>query len=84
MNINSGEARLVLLCPAWRKWGTARTVQPGTVVLHSRPDDVVPLADSEELATSSGAVLIEVGHDHHLADPKPLAAKLTACEKARR
>jgi hypothetical protein len=27
MNINSGEARLVLLCPAWRKWGTARTVR---------------------------------------------------------
>ena len=28
MNINSGEARLVLLCPAWKKWGTARTVKP--------------------------------------------------------
>src|SRR5579872_1625417 len=22
MNINSGEAQLVLLCPAWKKWGT--------------------------------------------------------------
>ena len=21
MNINSGQARLVLLCPAWKKWG---------------------------------------------------------------
>jgi len=21
MNINSGEAKLVLLCPAWKKWG---------------------------------------------------------------
>src|SRR4051812_15074547 len=28
MNINSGEARLVLLCPAWRKYGTPRTVKP--------------------------------------------------------
>ena len=35
MNINSGDARLVLLCPAWKKWGTARTVKPGTVILHS-------------------------------------------------
>src|SRR5207253_2029150 len=26
MNINSGESRLVLLCPAWRKYGTASTV----------------------------------------------------------
>src|SRR5271166_2526283 len=40
MNINSGETKLVLLCPAWKKWGTARTVRPGTVILHSRADDV--------------------------------------------
>ena len=61
MNINSGDAKLVLLCPAWKKWGTARTVKPGTVILHSRADDVVPFADSEELARNSGATLIEVG-----------------------
>ena len=36
MNINSGDAKLVLLCPAWKKWGTAKTVKPGTVILHSR------------------------------------------------
>ena len=48
MNINSGDARLVLLCPARRKHGTARTVKPGTVILHARADDVVPFADSEE------------------------------------
>src|SRR3954463_6446054 len=52
MNIDSGEARLVLLCPAWRKYGTARTAKPDTVILHSRADDVVPFADSEELATT--------------------------------
>ena len=46
MNIDSGDAKLVLLCPAWKKWGTARTVKPGTVILHSRADDVVPFADS--------------------------------------
>src|SRR3954453_12834146 len=80
MNINSGDAKLVLLCPAWRKWGTARTVKPGTVILHSRADDVVPFADSEELARSSGATLIEVGTDHRLADPELLAAMLRACE----
>src|ERR1700675_3915044 len=47
MNISSGDARLVLLCPAWKKWGTAKTVRPSTVILHSRADDVVPFADSE-------------------------------------
>jgi alpha-beta hydrolase superfamily lysophospholipase len=82
MSINSGEAKLVLLCPAWKKHGTARTVKPGTVILHSRADDVVPFGDSEELVRNSGlpaSALIEVGTDHRLADPGPLAALLRAC-----
>src|SRR3954469_744513 len=83
MNIDSGEAKLVLLCPAWKRWGTARTVKPGTVILHSRADDVVPFGDSEELVRNSGlpaTALVEVGTDHRLADPEPLAAMLRACE----
>lgn len=80
MNINSGSAKLVLLCPAWKNWGTARTVKPGTVILHSRADEVIPFADSEELATGSGAMLIEVGTDHRLAEAEPLAAMLRECE----
>jgi alpha-beta hydrolase superfamily lysophospholipase len=83
MNIESGDARLALLCPAWRKWGTARTVKPGTVILHSRADDVVPFADSEELARNSGlpaSALVEVGDNHRLADPEPLEAMLKTCE----
>jgi len=73
MNIKSGNAELVLLCPAWKNWGTAKTVRPDTVILHSRSDDVIPFADSEELAANSGATLIEIGSDHRLADPEPLA-----------
>jgi hypothetical protein len=80
MNIESGDAKLVLLCPAWKNWGTANGVKPGTVILHSRADDVIPFADSEELAKNSGATLIEVGTDHRLADREPLAAMLGACE----
>jgi len=80
MNIDSGEAKLVLLCPAWKKYGMAKLVKPGTVILHSRADDVVPFADSEELVRISGATLIEIGSDHRLADQEPLAAMLRACE----
>src|SRR3954469_22332665 len=82
MNIDSGDAHLVLLCPAWRKYGTARTVKPDTVILHSRADDVVPFADSEELVKNSGLpawTLIEVGNDHRLADPESLETMLEAC-----
>jgi alpha-beta hydrolase superfamily lysophospholipase len=85
MNINSGAAKLVLLCPAWKKWGTAKTVKPGTVILHSRADDVVPFADSEELVGNSDlptSALVKVGTDHRLADPEPLEMMLVACERA--
>ena len=83
MNIASGDAQLVLLCPAWKKWGAAHTVKPGTVILHSPADDVIPLADSQELLTHSGLpadALITVGGDHRLADDRSLAAMLAACE----
>lgn len=83
VNLKSGSARLVLICPAWKKWGSAQIVKPGTLILHSRADDVVPFADSVELVANSrlpGTALIEVGRDHRLADPEPLEALLRAVE----
>ena len=83
MNIQSGAARLVLLCPAWKKWGDARAVKPGTTILHSPADDVIPFADSWELVRHSGlaaSALIEVGLDHRLADPESLERMRKVCE----
>jgi hypothetical protein len=82
MNINSGGARLVLLCPGWKKWGAVKTVKPGTVVLHSRADDIVPFSDSEELVRNSGLpkyTLMEAGNDHWLNDAGSLRLMLEAC-----
>jgi len=81
MNIDGGHAKLVLLCPAWKKWGNVQTVKSGTVILHSKADDVVPFGDSQELIKTSNlpaSALIEVGNDHRLADPAPLKAMLMA------
>lgn len=83
VNIDSGDTPIVLLCPAWKKWGTATTVKANTIILHSRQDDVVPFADSKELVTNTdlpSVTLIEVGNDHRLADAEPLEAMLAACE----
>jgi hypothetical protein len=85
MNLDAGSTPMVLLCPAWKRWGSVRIVKPGTVILHSEADDVIPIADSRELARSSGlpdSALIVVGDDHRLADPEPLRAILEACERA--
>jgi hypothetical protein len=42
LNIDSGEAWLVLLCPAWKKYGTVRTVKRsgvgGTGATHALQD----------------------------------------------
>jgi hypothetical protein len=85
MNLRADSTPLVLLCPAWKRWGTACSVKPGTVILHSPADEVIPIAESWELVRASGlpdSALILVGNDHRLADPEPLAAMLAACERA--
>ena len=83
MNIECGETPLVLLCPAWKRWGVATAVKLNTVILHSRADYVVPIADSEELVKCCGlpaSALIEVKiDDHQLCDPESLAELLKAC-----
>lgn len=83
MNIQSNETPLVLLCPAWKNWGRVTTVKAGTTVLHSRQDDVIPFADTEELLANSRLppeALIEVGTDHRLAAPEPLQTLLAVCQ----
>ena len=82
LNINSNDTPLMLLCPAWKNWGTVRTLRPNALILHSRQDDVIPFADSEELVANSGLsseTLIEVGNEHRLADDESLSVMLWAC-----
>ena len=84
MSLDAGSTPLVLLCPAWKYWGSARSIRAGTVILHSEADDLVPIADSRELVQVSGLAdssLIVVGHEHRLADPAALEALLEACER---
>ncbi len=85
MNINVGKTPLVLLCPAWKRWGTATMVKPGTVILHSKADEVVPFSDSVELVQKSGlpeSALVVVGHEHRPADPESLQKMLEAVRAA--
>jgi Alpha/beta hydrolase family len=87
MNLDSDDTPLVLLCPAWKKYGTAKTLKADTVILHSKADDVIPFADSEELVRNSGLpayTLMEVGNDHRLADPESLELMLEACTTVRK
>ena len=85
MNIDTGDTPLVLLCPAWKTWGTATTAKPNTTILHSRTDETVPFEDSLELLKNSGlhkSALIEVGMEHRLADDESLEMMVRAVEEA--
>jgi hypothetical protein len=83
MNIDSGDTPLVLLCPAWKRYGTATNTKPNTTILHSRADERVPFSESEELVQNSGlplSALIDVGTEHRLTDQESLGAMLRAVE----
>jgi hypothetical protein len=47
-------SRITFLCPAWKRWGTAKIVKHATVILHSKADEVVPFSDSMELVKNRG------------------------------
>jgi hypothetical protein len=83
MNIASGSIPLVLLCPAWKRWGGLKPIKRNSLILHSRQDDVIPFEESQELIEASGLpheTLIEVGSDHRLADQDSLSVMLWACK----
>jgi len=84
MSMDLGSTPLVLMCPAWRRWGKATKAKPDTVILHSPADETVPFADSQQLLRNSGlpdSALIAVGHDHRLADAASLKAMSDACSQ---
>lgn len=83
MNLNNPTGTpSVLLCPAWKNWGAARTIGANCAVLHSPADEVIPFVDSQVLVAHSGLpaeALIAIGNDHRLADENSLAVMEWAC-----
>jgi pimeloyl-ACP methyl ester carboxylesterase len=87
LNIDAAPAPLVLIAPAWRRWGTATTVRAPVAILHSREDAVIPIADSRALLRAGGlpdSALVVVGHDHNMIDEAAFRALLEAVESFRR
>ncbi|HEX8200806.1 MAG TPA: hypothetical protein VF590_09980 [Isosphaeraceae bacterium] len=87
LGIDSGATPLVLIAPAWRRWGTARTVKAGTILLHAEGDEVIPIGDSRELLRSSRlpeSALVVVGRDHNMVDAEAFRALREAVESAGR
>src|SRR5262245_48153682 len=60
MNMDGGDTPLILLAPAWKRWGTARSVKnpSRSIIVHSSNDRVVPFEDSIELCLKSPGLSI--------------------------
>jgi len=85
MNLNLPGVPLVLIAPAWRRWGQATRVPQRTIILHSAADELIPLADSRELAAASNlaaASLVVVGDEHRMNDQQALVALAAAIRRA--
>jgi hypothetical protein len=83
MNLEIDQTPMVLVCPAWKHWGTAKTVKQGTLILHSPQDEAVDFENSLELVEKSGLPadsLIRVGREHRMACLESLNALADACE----
>ena len=83
MSIDSKDAALILIAPAWKNWGTMTTVKPEVTILHSPQDDLVSIEDSRELLRNSGLSedrLVVVGEDHKMIDKRAFVALLEAVE----
>jgi hypothetical protein len=83
MSIDSKSAPLILVAPAWTKWGTMATVKPEVGILHSPHDELVSIEDSRELLRNSSLPedqLVAVGEDHRMSDQNTFVALLEMVE----
>ena len=84
LHLDLGETPLVLIAPAWSKWGRAAGLPENTIILHSEHDDVVPIAGSRELLRRNGLPderIIVVGESHRMTDDAAFQALLDAIER---
>ncbi len=84
LHVDTGDIPVVLIAPAWRRWGHADRASPATTILHSRRDEVIPFEDSLELIARSGLPpesLIEVGADHAMIDASAFDALADALRR---
>jgi hypothetical protein len=74
MAVGSSSSPLLLICPAWKKFGVSLPSGDfsNTTILHSETDEIVPLNDSKYLHDEFGASLISCGDGHRMIDDAAL------------
>lgn len=78
LSIKTFGTKLILVAPAWKRFGGSPMHVSGGIVIHCREDKIVPYEDSEELSKLASATLITCGENHRMNDPDALEAILDA------
>lgn len=82
LSLKSHNVPMILIAPAWKKFGAGSNARSGTVILHSEADDVVSFEDTQELFRSNiGIELIACGESHRMNDPDALHHLFDAIER---
>lgn len=71
---------LILIAPAWSKYCPWGTISAATTIIHSKTDEIIPFSDSELLAKTFGASLVQAGVDHRMNDEEATSALLRVLE----
>jgi predicted alpha/beta hydrolase family esterase len=79
LSLQTRGAKLVLVAPAWKRFGGNTSLcDESTVVIHSKNDKIIPYSDSVELKENYGVTLISCGENHRMRDRDALEAILDA------
>ena len=72
MAIDPKGANLVLIAPAWKKYGVSKKIE-SAFILHSESDDIVPFEDTQELFRENhGLYVISCDDDHRMRKEETL------------
>jgi alpha-beta hydrolase superfamily lysophospholipase len=77
INLAAHQVPVILIAPAWKRWGSTTRATLQTIIIHSANDEVIPIGDSRELVAASGLppdALIVAGADHNMTDAEAFAA----------
>ncbi len=78
MAVNARGAAVILIAPAWKKYGVSKKIE-SAIILHSETDDIVPFCDTEELVKENSNIkLIKCKDDHRMRKKKTLK-KIVEC-----
>ena len=75
MAVDPKDAKLILIAPAWKKYGVSKSLKPA-VILHSETDDIVPFSDTQELFRSNKGIEVVACQDDHRMRSKETLEKI--------